>query len=195
MRAIERTKERTNERTYERIDGWINGRINGRRKEGINEWTNEQIEGTNRMNKWVNDWTKAQASQSRKGQSRVELLQMWQSRTEGGALLGRRENVHCGAEDSDDRLQTSLFPANARWGGRSERERKLYARSGKYWMKFYVRGSQSGGVCGLGIVDVELRFVDYWSGDEVHEHKEIEEGKRLNIPHQRAARPCGRRSF
>ena len=53
------------------------------------------------------------ASQSRKGQSGVELLQLWQSHIQGGALLGWRENVHCGA-------------------GRSERERKLYARSGKY---------------------------------------------------------------
>ena len=68
------------------------------------------------------------------GRAKVALncLQLWQSRKEGGALLGSRENVHCGAEDSDDRLQTSLFPANALWGGRSERERKLYAKSGKY---------------------------------------------------------------
>jgi len=56
----------------------------------------------------------------RKGQSSVGLLQLWQSRVEGGALLGWRENVY-------GRLQTSLFPANALCGGRSERERKLYA--------------------------------------------------------------------
>ena len=42
------------------------------------------------------------ASQSRKGQSSVGLLQLWQSRVEGGALLGWRENVY-------GRLQTSLF--------------------------------------------------------------------------------------
>ena len=112
------------------------------------------------------------ASQSRKGQSGVELLQLWQSRIQGGALLGWRENVHCGA-------------------GRSERERKLYARSGKYWMKIYVRGSQSGGVCVLGWPRYRMyrrRWTEIrWSGDEVHERKkerkQVEEGNRLNLPH------------
>ena len=60
------------------------------------------------------------------------LVQLWQSHIQGGALLGWRENVHCGAVESDGGLQTSLFPANALWGGRSERERTLHAKSGKY---------------------------------------------------------------
>ena len=93
-------------------------------------------------------------------QSSIELLQLWQSRM-------RVVHFLVGGRMSIVELKIAMVGFRYRYfrpmysgAADPKGERKLYAKSGKYWTNFYVQGSQSGGVCGLGIVDVELRFVD-----------------------------------